>query len=129
MARFHDLVDLASQLDPDPYWGHRVAEIALALAERLKWAPEDQIRLHQAARLVSVAHFASEVLDRDQLRWVGYRAEPAIAAPEGAQLIAIAEAWCREEDLTKIDRRAGTALREDAGELLRAALGWWTPVN
>lgn len=129
VARFHELTELANQLDPSPHHGERVAELCLALAERLKWAPEDQIRLHQAARLVAVAQFAGDVLDGQQQQWLRYRAEPANSSPEGSQLIALAEAFCRDEDLVKVDRLAGTAYRADGGELLRAVLGWWTQVN
>jgi diguanylate cyclase (GGDEF)-like protein len=96
------------------------------------------------------AGLAAGVLDAEQCTWIaqhherwdggGYpagRAGEAIA--EEAQLLALADAWdAMTSDrpyragleppaaLAEIDRAAGTQLRPDAGELLRAARAWWS---
>jgi HD-GYP domain-containing protein (c-di-GMP phosphodiesterase class II) len=88
------------------------------------------------------------VLDPEQASWVCHHHERwdgagypgAIvgdAIPEGAQLLAVADAWdtmtngrpyraalTPENALAEIDHCAGTHLRPDAGTLMRAARSW-----
>jgi diguanylate cyclase (GGDEF)-like protein len=94
------------------------------------------------------AGLATGVLDAEQASWVRHHHERwdgagypgAIAAeaiPEGAQLLALADAWdtmtngrpyraalTPDNALAEIDHCAGTHLRPDAGTLMRAARSW-----
>jgi len=87
-------------------------------------------------------------LDEEQSAWIRHHHErwdgggyPSALAqakiPEGAQLLALADAWdtmtsgrpyraplSTEEALAEVDRCAGTHLRPDAGVRIRAALAW-----
>ena len=87
-------------------------------------------------------------LDEEQRAWIRHHHErwdgggyPSALSPttipEGAQLLAIADAWdtivsgrpyraalAVDAALAEIDRSAGTHLRPDAGELIRGALDW-----
>ncbi len=86
--------------------GERVAELASAIATGIGWEPRDVMRLRDAAIVHDVPHeLVAEVLAGDQLDWVrlhGARWDGARRAggtpegdaiPEGARIIAIADAW------------------------------------
>ncbi len=86
--------------------GERVAELAAAIATGIGWEAHDVMRLRDAAIVHDVAHeLVAEVLAGDQLEWVrlhgarwdGARraagAPEGDAIPEGARIIAIADAW------------------------------------
>ncbi len=97
------------------------------------------------------AAMGTGVLDPDQVAWVAHHHEDwdgrgypdglaGGAIPDGAQLLAIADAYdtmiagrpyrpalARAEALAEIDRCAGARLRPDAGALIREALIWLEP--
>ncbi|MDA0174313.1 diguanylate cyclase [Solirubrobacter taibaiensis] len=129
-GRLHDLGKLAL---PDS-----LLERAGALSE-----PElEHIRQHAriGAELAGLDEEPSSWIRHHHERWdgVGYPARlSGDGIPEGAQLLAIADAWdtlvsgrpyrgplSADEALAEIDCSAGTHLRPDAGALLRAALAW-----
>ncbi|MCC6830400.1 MAG: diguanylate cyclase [Thermoleophilia bacterium] len=90
-----------------PGHGERVANLAAALATAIGWGSREVMRLHDAALVHDVPReLVAEVLAGEQLDWVrhhaarwdgGGRAAPAAphgeAIPEGARIIAIADAW------------------------------------
>lgn len=92
---------------PGPGHGERVADLSAALATAIGWEPRDVMRLRDAALVHDVpAELVAEVLAGEQLEWVrhhgarwdgGGRQPGAVphgeAIPEGARIIAIADAW------------------------------------
>lgn len=126
---------------------HDIGKLALpdALLERpgALSAPElEHVRQHAAvgAALAGLDEEASSWIRHHHERWDGggYPAALAGAAiPEGAQLLAIADAWDTmiagrpyrpplsvDDALAEVDRGAGTHLRPDAGGLVRTARSW-----
>ncbi|MDA0166673.1 diguanylate cyclase [Solirubrobacter ginsenosidimutans] len=158
-ARVADLaVALAEALGWDPSRQARLHQAArlhdvgkAALPDKLLSRPGplsgpelEHVRQHAAIG----AGLAAGVLDPEQASWVrhhherwdgaGYPAAlSAQAIPEGAQLLALADAWdtmthgrpyraalTPENALAEIDHVAGTHLRPDAATLTRTALAW-----
>jgi diguanylate cyclase (GGDEF)-like protein len=95
---------------------------------------------HVRAHAAIGAALAEDAVDAEQADWIRHHHAPWQAAPEGAQLLAIADTWdamtsdrCyrpaldRDAAIAELERVSGTQLHPEAPRLVRAALDWFSP--
>jgi diguanylate cyclase (GGDEF)-like protein len=102
---------------------------------------DERAHVDQHARIG--ASLAARVLDTEQESWIAGHHErwdtAADALPDGAGIVAIADAWdamttdrvyrpalTRAAALAELERCSGRQFRPDAGDLVRQALDWWS---
>jgi diguanylate cyclase (GGDEF)-like protein len=102
---------------------------------------DEMAHVDQHARIG--ASLAARVLDTEQESWIAGHHErwdtAADALPDGAGIVAIADAWdamttdrvyrpalTRAAALAELERCSGRQFRPDAGDLVRQALDWWS---